>query len=175
MPVPPACEPPAPAAPAPAQPPAPIAESGPLVPVSDSHLVVGLSGALYAIPIRGIEEILPMREVAPLPRSAPAVRGVLFLRGHPVTVLDLAVLLGLAPGPGSRIVVVVIEREHYGLVVDAVLKVASPGSLVDPVPPPAALGVSPALRAVARLGEEIVSLLDLDPLIPAPVAARAGA
>lgn len=153
------------AAPAPSS--APPIDTGP-------QLVVSLAGALYAIPIGGIEEIVPMREVAPLPRSAPAVRGILFLRGQPVTVLDLGVLLGSPPVRGTRIVVLVVDDERYGLVVDAVLKVASPGSLTDLVPPPAVLRASPALRGVARLGDEIVSLLDVERLIPAPAAARAG-
>ncbi len=147
----------------------------PLLPDHEPQLVVSLGSALYAIPIGSIEEILPMRQVAPLPRSTPAVRGVLFLRGHPVTVLDLGLLLGMEPVRGARIVVLVIEEERYGLIVDGVHKVASPGTLTDPAPPPALLEASPALRGVARLGEEIVSLLDVEHLIPAAPGARAGA
>jgi purine-binding chemotaxis protein CheW len=130
---------------------------------------------LYALPIGGIEEILPMREVAPLPRSSAAVLGILFLRGHPVTVIDLGVLLGSGPVPGKRIVVFRIEGEHYGLMVDEVLKVAEPGALANAVPPPAALGAPAGVRGVARLAEEIVSLLDIEKLVPAAAGPGAGA
>lgn len=147
----------------------------PLLPESEPQLVVTLGEALYAIPIGGIEEILPMREVAPLPRSSPTVRGILFLRGHPVTVLDLGLLLGRAPARGTRIVVLLMEKERYGVVVDAVLKVAAPAAFTDAAEPPAALNLTPALRGVARLGEEIVSLLDIDLLLPAPTGVRTGA
>jgi purine-binding chemotaxis protein CheW len=133
----------------------------------ESHLIVSLGGPLYAIPILGIEQILPMRPVAPLPRSSAVVRGVLFLRGHPVSVIDLAMLLGLPDIRARRIVVLVIESERYGLIVEEVLKVAPPGSLRDLSAPPATLEVHPAVRAVARLRDEIVSLLDPERLVPA--------
>jgi purine-binding chemotaxis protein CheW len=137
--------------------------------------VVALGEALYAMPIGGIEEILPMREVAPLPRSAPTVRGILFLRGHPVIVLDLGLLLGGGPARGTRIIVLLVDKERYGIVVDAVLKVAAPTAFTDVAEPPAALELTPALRGVARLGEEIVSLLDIDRLLPSPAGVRTGA
>lgn len=142
---------------------------------NEPQLIVSVGKVLYALPIGGIEEILPMREVAPLPRSSAAVRGILFLRGHPVTVIDLGILLGSSPLPGNRIVVFRIEGEHYGLVVDEVLKVAEPGALTDAVPPPPALGAPPAVRGVARLAEEIVSLLDIDRLVPASAGAGGSA
>ena len=140
----------------------------------EPQLVVAVAQVLYAVPIMGIEEILPMREVAPLPRSATAVRGILFLRGHPVTVIDLGMQLGGPPTRGARIVVLALGGERYGLVVDQVLKVVVPGDLRDPAPPPAALLAAPAVRAVARLGEEVITLLDLERLIPAPPAVRTG-
>jgi len=159
--------------PGPAPDPQPAAPSAARDP--EPQLVVAVAGVLYAIPIMGIEEILPMREVAPLPRSAPAVRGILFLRGHPVTVIDLGMQLAGPPTRGARIVVLALAGERYGLVVDQVLKVVVPGDLRDPAPPPAALQAAPAVRAVARLGEEVITLLDLERLIPAPPAARTGA
>ncbi|MEE9219710.1 MAG: chemotaxis protein CheW, partial [Acidobacteriota bacterium] len=135
--------------------------------VGETQLVVEVQGALYVLPISGIEEIMPMREVTPLPQSAAAVRGVLFLRGHAVTIVDLAVLLGGKPPQGRRIVVLLLDGERYGLVVDQVHKVVAPGELSDLSTPLSVLGGSTAIRAVARLGEEVVSMLDLERLIPA--------
>jgi chemotaxis signal transduction protein len=147
-------------------PPPGAASATPPLAGSEPQLIVSVGGVLYALPIGGIEEILPMREVAPLPRSSAAVRGILFLRGHPVTVIDLGILLDSGPVPGKRIVVFRVEGEHYGLVVDEVHKVAEPGSLTDAVPPPPALGAPPGVRGVARLADEIVSILDIERLIP---------
>lgn len=137
----------------------------------DTQLIVEVTDSLYAVPISGIEEILPMKEVAPLPRSAAAVRGVLFLRGHAVTVVDMGILLGAAPARGGRIVVVVIEGERYGMVVDQVLKVLPATEFEHLSAPASALGASQAVCAVARVAEQVVSLIDLERLIPAGAAA----
>jgi purine-binding chemotaxis protein CheW len=143
------------------------------VEVRETQLVVEVAGALYAVPISDIEEILPMRDVAPLPRSTASVRGVLFLRGHAVTVVDMGILLGGAPARGGRIVVLVIEGERYGVVVDRVLKVVPAAELENLSAPASALGASHAVCAVARVSEQIVSLIDLERLIPAGAATRA--
>ncbi len=156
--------------------PAPGPSTGPEGPaaiaeVRDTQLIVEVTDSLYAVPISGVEEILPMREVAPLPRSAAAVRGVLFLRGHAVTVVDMGILLGATPARGGRIVVVVIEGERYGMVVDQVLKVLPATELMNLSAPASALGASQAVCAVARGAEQVVSLIDLERLIPAGAAA----
>ncbi|MEE8537689.1 MAG: chemotaxis protein CheW [Acidobacteriota bacterium] len=139
--------------------------------VRDTQLIVKVTDSLYALPISSIEEILPMKDVAPLPRSAAAVRGVLFLRGHAVTVVDMGILLGAAPARGGRIVVVVIEGERYGMVVDQVLKVLPADELEGLSAPASALGASQAVCAVARVAEQVVSLIDLERLVPAGAAA----
>lgn len=58
-------------------------------------LTVRLGKDLHAIPIEGIEEVLPALPVEPVPKAPAFLRGVVFVRGHLIPVLDAAERLGL--------------------------------------------------------------------------------
>ncbi|WP_437204454.1 chemotaxis protein CheW [Planctomicrobium sp. SH664] len=55
---------------------------------SRTLLKVRLGGKLHAIPIEEIEEVLPALPVEPIAQSSPWLRGVVFVRGHLIPVLD---------------------------------------------------------------------------------------
>jgi purine-binding chemotaxis protein CheW len=57
-------------------------------------LLARLGQDLYAIPIAAIEEVLPALPIEPVPRCPDFVRGVIFVRGHLIPVLDAAKCLG---------------------------------------------------------------------------------
>ena len=57
-------------------------------------LLARLGTDLYAIPIAAIEEVLPALPIEPVPQCPDFVRGVLFVRGHLIPVLDAAACLG---------------------------------------------------------------------------------
>src|SRR5262249_41712409 len=57
-------------------------------------LLVSLGNDLYAIPIAAVEEVLPALPIEPVPRCPRSVRGVIFVRGHLIPVLDAAEQLG---------------------------------------------------------------------------------
>lgn len=58
-------------------------------------LTVRLGENLHAIPIAWVEEVLPALPVEPVPQCPGFVRGVVFVRGHLIPVLDAAERLGL--------------------------------------------------------------------------------
>lgn len=68
----------------------------PSVTPGDQVLVVRLGAGLHAIPVAAVEEILPALPVEPVAQCPPFVRGVVFVRGHLIPVLDLAERLGMA-------------------------------------------------------------------------------
>jgi len=68
----------------------------PSVTPGDQVLVVRLGAGLHAIPVAAVEEILPALPVEPVAQCPPFVRGVVYVRGHLIPVLDLAERLGMA-------------------------------------------------------------------------------
>jgi purine-binding chemotaxis protein CheW len=58
-------------------------------------LAVRLGKDLHALPIMAIEEILPALPIESVPQCPPFVRGVVFVRGHLIPVVDAAERLGL--------------------------------------------------------------------------------
>ena len=53
-------------------------------------LLVRLGENLHALPITAVEEVLPALPIETIPQSPPFVRGVVFVRGHLLPVLDAA-------------------------------------------------------------------------------------
>jgi purine-binding chemotaxis protein CheW len=100
--------------------------------------------------------VLPQPPFARVPRSGPAVKGAMNLRGRIVPVVDLAALLGLAPAAdGERdahVLVLESERGGMGLLVGAVLG-------VEALRPERAAAGGPA-SGVATSRHGAVTLLD---------------
>ncbi len=132
----------------------------------EQHLVVvQLDRERYGVPIEHVHEIIRMQEVTRIPRAPSFVEGVINLRGQVIPVLDLRRRFGLegADRNGARrIVVVEMNGSRVGVVVDAVLEVMRlPDSAV--VPPEEIVGAGQVafLRGVAKQGDDLILLLDL--------------
>jgi purine-binding chemotaxis protein CheW len=132
------------------------------------HVLFRAGGERYGLPLDAVREVvIPQPPFARVPRSGPAVRGAMNLRGRVVAVVDLAALVGvgeeaLLAGRG-QVVVLDRDRRSLGLLVALVLGVeraAASGS-----EPPGSL-----VRGVGEVGGAAVTLLD-----PDEVAARAAA
>jgi purine-binding chemotaxis protein CheW len=84
-------------------------------------IVSGQHVALNVAQVRDVLGPLPMTRV---PRAPAEVAGVLNLRGHIVTAIDLAVRLGMSDaGPRATSVVVEHEGDLYAILVDQVEEV----------------------------------------------------
>jgi purine-binding chemotaxis protein CheW len=56
---------------------------------------VRLGESLHAIPLAAVEEVLPALPIETIPQCPKFVRGVVFVRGHLIPVLDAAERLGI--------------------------------------------------------------------------------
>lgn len=56
---------------------------------------------LFGLDVEAVQEVIRHQEVTRLPLAAPAVRGVINLRGRIVPAVDLRRCLGMGPAPGS--------------------------------------------------------------------------
>ena len=81
----------------------------------------------YAVPVENVREIVRVRPITPIPRTASCVRGVISLRGEIIQVIDLRMRLGMAAAAltkAHRIVVVQADDGRVaGLLVDEVREV----------------------------------------------------
>lgn len=117
----------------------------------------------FALPVEHVREIARLGEISPVPGSGSAVLGVRNLRGQVLPVFDLVVLLGVAAGRPSRIVVAEESGRRAGLAIDEVTDIAglpdasgdtgseflSGTSLADGVP----VGVIDVARVISALQE----------------------
>jgi purine-binding chemotaxis protein CheW len=144
--------------------------------VAREFLTFSLGGEEYAMPIDRIVEIVPHRPTTPVPNTDATVVGILSLRGIVVTILDVRSRLGGKPAPvtpETRFVVVGLENELIGLLVDRVRRVVR--FTKREIEPPPAIGSGEASECVAGVverGGRIIIVLELDRLLDLTVLER---
>jgi len=118
----------------------------------------------YAIPVEHVREVLKLYQLTAVPNAPEHVLGVMSLRGEVIPVVDLCKRLALASGvkgEKSRIIVVSIDDEDVGLMVDGVTGVLRimPGDIKRP--PDNIEHGAELLLGIARKGDKLYILLDL--------------
>lgn len=87
-------------------------------------LTCSLHGQSLGIPVRHVREVVTPVRYTPIPKANDIVVGLINLRGHVITQLDMRKALGLPPrGKDEPFRIVIIEtdsHEAFGLVVDRV-------------------------------------------------------
>jgi purine-binding chemotaxis protein CheW len=125
------------------------------------HVVFRVASERFALPLGAVREVvLPQPPFARVPRSSDAVRGVMNLRGRVVAVVDLAVLVGLAPQrlePGAGHVLILEHgKRALGFLIGGVLG-------VEPLPAPED-GAAGLVRGIAPARAGAVTVLGADAL-----------
>lgn len=126
---------------------------------------------LYGLSIDALSEITKPLVTTPVPRTAEFVLGIGNVRGIVIPVVDLARRLRMTPraiGPRSRVLIVRSDSDLYGLLVDEVRDVVSiPPEAFEPPPGALAGGRAAFIAALARVGGDIMVVLDLPSLLEA--------
>ena len=123
---------------------------------------------LCAVPLARVRRVVRALPVSPLPGAAPELLGLAEFGGEPLPVLDLALLVGAAPGASAALPVTVVvmagsegATELAGLAADAALDIAQ-------VPSPPAAGGRRLVAGEVLLAGRHVCVLDLAALGLAP-------
>jgi len=129
-------------------------------------VVFELGDESYGVDISRVQDINRMQEITEIPHAPESVVGVINLRGRVIPVIDLRKRFGLPDAvhtKDTRIVVVHLDGNLIGVIVDAVSQVLRiPADIVEQ-PSPVLAGVdSRYLRGIAKLADRLVILLDLD-------------
>lgn len=144
--------------------PVPAAPEGEGTPVDprDRYVVFRAAGRRFALPLAEVREVVvPPPTFVRVPRSPPAVRGAMNLRGRVVTAVDLSRLWGrgdelLAPATG-RLVVLAGPVRDLGILVGEVT-----GIVPLPAPEPVEGEGGPGAVGVSRPEGEAVTCLSMD-------------
>jgi purine-binding chemotaxis protein CheW len=131
-------------------------------------VVFELAEERYGLDIAAVYEIIRHQPITAVPQAPAFVEGVINLRGKIIPVVDLRQRFAFAASTltkASRIVVCEAAGTTVGLVVDGVSEVLMvPGEAIEPTPGVAAGADAAYLRGIAKLGERLIILLELDGL-----------
>jgi purine-binding chemotaxis protein CheW len=122
---------------------------------------------LCALPVGAVLETLRPLRLRPLAGAPAGVSGIAVVRGSPVPVVDLAVLVGGAPSasPARRWVMVRCGARAAALAVDSVVGIRAlpPGAVMAPLVAGAAQGALAELRV---RDAQLVLVLEASRLVP---------
>jgi purine-binding chemotaxis protein CheW len=128
-----------------------------------------VSGSLFGMETSQVQEVVRLTTVTPVHHAATCVVGVMNLRGHISTVVDLSARLGLGLvdlSGDKRIIIVEWLGERVGLVVDSMEDVMSVElDAIGPAPENVRTAQSHRMRGVFRSADRIVAMLDLDKVL----------
>ena len=138
--------------------------------VPEKQLVIfSLTSESYGVDIGTVSEIIRLQGITKVPRTPRFVEGVINLRGKVIPVVNMRKIFYLPDGEHTketRIVVVDIEGQQIGMMVDAVTEVLRIPA--DSVEPPSSLittADSDYLLGIAKLKDRMITLLDLNKIL----------
>lgn len=145
-----------------------------------TFLAFSLAGEEYGTGILKIKEISGMLPITSIPRTPPAVKGVINFRGRVIPVLDMRLQFGIeAADYTERTCIVVVGMVTdtamlpTGIVVDEVSEAVNtkPEDMSDP-PIFGASVATDYILGMARLGGRVKILLDIDRVLDAEEVAQ---
>jgi purine-binding chemotaxis protein CheW len=129
-----------------------------------------ISDQEYSVDIMSVREIRGWTRATSLPHAPDYVRGVINLRGSVLTVVDLALRLGITSGePNERSVIIVVDMEGrtVGLRVDAVSDILSiPASELQTPPELLSDQSEGFIRALTIVEGRMIRVLDVRRVMP---------
>lgn len=135
--------------------------------VESTKLVTFRLGAdSFAAEIASVDRVLRYATPKSVPDLPQWIEGVIEHRGKVIPVVDMRTRIGLPsvePTPTTRTLVLTTAEGFIGAIVDVVAEVASiPQETVAP-PPPLFRGLAAHfVRGIAKVGEQLVVILDVD-------------
>ncbi len=125
-----------------------------------------LESEKYGVNVLLVREVLKNTEIAPVPGAPPYVLGIINLRGNVVTVVDTRKRLGLSvreADESTRIVVIEIDEQVLGIMVDSVAQVADlRESEIEYAPNVGNDDSSKYIQGVSNQENELLILLDME-------------
>ncbi len=123
----------------------------------------------FGIDILKVQEINRMVDITRVPRAPEFVEGIINLRGKVIPIIDVRKRFNMQLAEhdkNTRIVVVDIDGQIMGMVVDSVSEVLRiPASTIEPPPEVVSSIDSEYIRGVAKLDDRLLIHLDLSKIL----------
>ena len=139
-------------------------------------LIITIANERVAIPAAGVEAVVEIEAITPVPRSAPHVAGLAALRSRVLTVIDCfaSLELGHVSGEGAREAIVIHADGHpYALLVDEVEDVVERSGEIRPLRRSLGGGWKRVATGMVEVGEDLLLLIDPQALLTGPAAQAA--
>ncbi len=133
--------------------------------MTKQFVIYQLAGEQFGVDIAAVESIIKMQEIAAVPQAPEFVEGVTNLRGEVLPVIDLRKRFEIPAADDSeeeRIVVVEIDGQNVGMIVDAVTEVLTLDE--DAIEAPSALVIGSSvdfITGIAKVDDQLVTIIDL--------------
>jgi len=129
--------------------------------MSSLALVCRSGTVLLALPLDSVAETMRPLPIEPLTGQPGFVRGVSIVRGAPVPIVDVAMLLGTqAETAPRRVVTLKLGARQVGLALDAVIGVRAVGTeQLRVVPPLLREAAGEAVNGIAALDDQLLLAL----------------
>ncbi len=130
-------------------------------------LIFGLDGGQrFGINVFKVREVIRCPHLTAVPKSHPSIKGIADVRGHTLTIIDLAEAIGmrgLAPDEVEQSFVIITEynRAVQGFLVRAVDRIVNM-SWQEIMPPPTGTSANNFVTAVARVDGQLVEIVDVE-------------
>lgn len=132
-------------------------------------VVFRLGNEEYGIPITQVKEINRLTTATKVPKSPAFIEGIINLRGQIIPIIDMKKRfdLPLVEYTGeARVIVIQVGQQIFGIEVDAVSEVLRINTANIEKAPAIVSGIdSRYITGVAKVGERLLILLDLDKLL----------
>lgn len=123
----------------------------------------------FGVDILLVQEINKMTKLTKVPNAPEFVEGIINLRGKVIPVVDLRVKLNIPKkehDKDTRIIVVEIDNNTIGFIVDSVNEVLRIPMSITEAPPSLVTGInSEFIKSVGKLEDRLIILIDLNKIL----------
>ena len=127
-----------------------------------------LDNEKYGVNVMLVREVLKNTEIAPVPGAPYFVLGIINLRGNVVTVIDTRTRFSLPqvePDDASRIIIIEMDEQVVGMMVDSVAEVATlRESEIEFAPNVGNDESAKYIQGVSKQDDDLLILVDLEKL-----------
>ena len=119
---------------------------------------------LFAINVFKVQEVVKLPALRSVPHSHPHVKGVAYLRGQTVPVIDLSAAIGagpLADTTNANLIIAEYNRSVQAFLIGSVDRIVNLNWEVI-LPPPKGTGRGHFLTAITQLDDKLVEILDVE-------------
>lgn len=118
----------------------------------------------YGINVFKVQEVIPCPKITPVPKAHKEILGIASIRGHTISVIDLAMAIGKEPVAGTKgnfVIVTEYNRSVQGFLVSGVDRIVNM-NWEDIKPPPEGMGPDCFLTAVTRHEDDFIEVIDVE-------------